>query len=116
MKPRDNDVAGLRISAEQEEAVERFAKLVVRFGMTTPTILFLETVKPMNRIGATTLVFFQPVLSPLMSFSSLGVLAELLEDRRAIEYLIRRVEAVDRGEPSPALAGEQGAPEEVRGG
>jgi hypothetical protein len=36
----------------QDQAVEKVARLTVRFGLTAPAILFLESIKPMSFVDA----------------------------------------------------------------
>ena len=109
MKSSDATTSGLLLTPEQEAAVEQLVDGVVRFGLETPAILFLESVKPMNRLGSTAMVFFQPVFAPFASWVSTGALAELLEDRRAIEYVIRMIERRDRRPQGPVLEPENPA-------
>jgi hypothetical protein len=78
----------------QDRAVERVAALTVRFGMTAPTILFLESVRPMSFVGSQAMLVLSPFVNVLASRAEWDALQTLLEDRRGIEVLIARIEEV----------------------
>jgi hypothetical protein len=76
----------------QDQAVEKVARLTVRFGLTTPAILFLESMKPMSFVGSQAMLAFSPFVNVLASRAEWDALQSLLEDRRGIEVVIRRIE------------------------
>lgn len=79
-------------SPEDDELLERLATNAVRFGMGVPAIFFLESVKPLNYIGAQVLTFFGPVATAFFPADDFQRLTALLERRDALEALIRKVE------------------------
>lgn len=78
---------------EEDALLEKLAAVAVRFGMGVPAIFFLESVKPMNFIGAQVLTFFGPVATAFFPVDDYQRLTALLERRDALEALIRKVEA-----------------------
>jgi hypothetical protein len=76
----------------QDQAVEKVARLTVRFGLTVPAILFLESMKPMSFVGSQAMLALSPFVNVLASRAEWDALQALLEDRRGIEVVIRRIE------------------------
>lgn len=89
------------ITDREVDLLDRIAKFVVRRGMTTPAILFLESVKPMNYLGSQVMAFFEPVVKILFSGQDYGELQQILERRESIEVLIQRIELADATGRSP---------------
>ena len=79
----------------ETKAADELAARVVRHGLTVPAVLFLESVKPLNMVGAQTLHFVSPMLGPLMPGWRVDEFAQFLEDRGSIEYLLRRIETLE---------------------
>ncbi len=71
---------------------EQLADRIVRVGMTVPEILFLETMRPLNNLGANTLHFLSPMMAPLMPGLGLEELAKFLELRPSVELLVCAIE------------------------
>ncbi len=76
----------------QDQAVDRVARLAVRFGLTVPAILLLESVRPMSFVGSQAMLALSPFVNVLGSRAEWDALQTLLEDRRGIEVVIRRIE------------------------
>jgi hypothetical protein len=75
--------------------IDRFAALVVKWDMTTPAILLLESVKPMNYISSQLLVFAEPIVQSVFNFRDYETFREALEKRQSIEETLQRIEARD---------------------
>lgn len=88
-------VPGLDVSAAQEAAVDRVARFIVRFGMTVPAILALETVRPLSFVGSQFMHLLSPSIGAFLTSREWDELAHLLEDRRGLEYVLRRIEQLD---------------------
>jgi hypothetical protein len=96
---------------EREAAImEKIASKVVEWKMTVPAILFLESVKPLNYIGAQTMVFFEPFVQALFNFSEYDTFREMMERRENVERLLLKIEEVD----AAALAREKATRRERR--
>jgi hypothetical protein len=93
----------------QKSVVELLCRQVVARGMTTPAILFLETVRPLNYVSSQVLQFFRPVLTVVADPAACRDLAEFLEHRGSIDYLCRRIEELAGRLPGDAKSNEQNA-------
>jgi hypothetical protein len=83
------------LTPEEEAVLERVAKKVVEWKMVVPAILFLESVKPLNYIGAQGMVFFEPLVQGVFSIKDYDTLRTVMEKRECIEILLLKIEALD---------------------
>jgi hypothetical protein len=83
------------LSAEEEELVDRLARLVVRRQLAVPAILLLDSSKPLAFLGGQALHFLEPMLASLVERPEYRAAAGLLEDRDKLEALLRRIEALE---------------------
>ena len=60
-----------------------------------PAVLFLETMKPLNFIGAQIMNFFGPFLESLVPGEQLYRFTEMMEKRENVEVLIQRIEELE---------------------
>ena len=82
---------------EERALIEVVCTEVVRRHMATPATLFLEPTRPLNYIGSQTMTFFEPVMrTVLRNPAKWEQFASILEHRGSIEYLCRRIEALDK--------------------
>jgi hypothetical protein len=79
---RDNDVI----------LIKKLADYVVRRNMSLPTIMFLESVRPLNFIGNQIMIFFKPILTHFFSANEYNKLANILENRKVVDMLINEIE------------------------
>jgi len=77
--------------------LDKVAGFVVRKGMATPAILFLESMRPLNFVGSQVMVFLQPILATFFSTQEYEQLAEILERRESIGILVERIEKQQEG-------------------
>ncbi len=80
---------------EHREVMDRFAQRVIDWRMTAVAIMFLESTKPLSFLGNQALIFFQPIVQSIFNFKSYDEVAEILEDRENIEYLLCKIEALE---------------------
>jgi hypothetical protein len=78
---------------EENELLDRIARKVCEMRLETPAIFMLESMKPLNFIGAQAMHFFAPFVEAFYGGPLYERLARLLEKRGAIEALIVRIEA-----------------------
>ncbi len=81
------------LSPEDEALLMKMATVVVNRGMAEPTVLFLETLGPMNFLGSQALHFLTPILNLACETRELEQAARLLERRDALPRLIVLIEA-----------------------
>jgi hypothetical protein len=99
------DPDGSLESTEDERAVaEKVCRMVVRRGMSVPAVAFLEMSRPLNRVAAQALYFFQPVASLALTGDDYNRFARFLERAGSIDFLSRRIEelAADAHDPPAA--------------
>jgi len=77
---------------QQQEVLDRVCAEVVRRGMTTPALMFLEMSRPLNFLGSQAMHFFQPMVSAVVDATGYQQFAMFLERRGSVEYLCRRIE------------------------
>ncbi len=96
MSAASYSVEGLHVSPEQVAAVDKIGRFVVRFGLTVPAILALESVRPLSFVGSQFMHLLSPSIGAFLTVPEWDSLAHLLEDRRGLEYVLRRIEELDR--------------------
>jgi hypothetical protein len=80
------------LAADDLALLERVAKRIVELRLEVPAILTLETGRPLSVLAAQSLYFFEPLLAGLLRVRDLHRFARLIEQREAVELLIRRIE------------------------
>ena len=89
----------LEVSADQKAAVDKVVRFLVRFGMTVPAILSLETMRPLSFVGSQFMHLLTPSIAVFLTVPEWDHLARLLEDRRGVDYVLHRLETLDRERP-----------------
>lgn len=102
-QPKDPGAAGdgkakPRFSPEDEALLAAMAGRVVRMGLATPAVFFLESVKPLSFIGSQALIFFEPFVRAFFNITQYEQFARLMEDREALERLLVLIETQDEEE------------------
>ncbi len=83
-------------SPEQLRVVEQLCGEIVRRGLATPAVAFLEMSRPLNYLGAQALYFWGPFLSAVLAGPAHQHLAAFLERHDAIDRLCRRIEELEQ--------------------
>ncbi len=90
------DPSGPTTPSDAEAAlVERMARWVVRRGLATPAIMALDCSHNLNFLASQAMVFFAPIVQIIFSGREYGVFTGFLERRGSIEYMCRRIEALN---------------------
>ena len=82
-------------SISDRELISNLAKKIVRHGLAVPAIFFLEMVKYLAFFGSQLLVFFGPIITVFIASHSYYKYAELLEDRKNVEFLLTEIEKME---------------------
>jgi hypothetical protein len=98
------------LTEREAEIMRKIAAKVVEWKMTVPAIVFLESVKPLNYIGAQAMVFFEPFVQALFNIAEYDTFREMMERRENVERLLQKIEELD----AEALAREKAARRERR--
>lgn len=83
------------IPEDEERVLTKVAERVVRWKMSVPALLFLESVKPLNYIGSQTMVFFEPIVQSVFNFKDYDSFQRAMERRENVERLMQKIEAAD---------------------
>jgi hypothetical protein len=86
----------LQVSPLQEASVDKVAQFLVRFGMTTPALFTLETMRPLSYVGSQFMHMLTPAVSTFLTSEAWNEMADLLEDRRGMDYVLKRIEKAER--------------------
>ncbi|MFB3909149.1 MAG: hypothetical protein ACE15D_12180 [Candidatus Eisenbacteria bacterium] len=78
-----------------EKLLTAVATKIVRMGLAVPAVFFLESSKPLSFVGSQALVFFEPFVKAFLNVASYDRFTALMEDRKNVERLIRRVEELE---------------------
>jgi hypothetical protein len=84
---------GRPLDAEDMALLERVADAVVRRGMESPAVLFLESMGPMNFLGSQALHFFTPLLDVVFPQRDIERVAQLLERRDTLTRLATLIDS-----------------------
>ena len=85
---------GIR-TPEDDKLFDRIAEATVRYRMTVPAILFLESVKPLSFVGSQALYFFEPMVRAVFTVPDYERFAALMERRENLEALLVAIERKD---------------------
>lgn len=82
-------------SDAEREVVDKVCAQIVKRHLTTPSLIFLEMSRPLNYIGSQTMHFFAPFVWAVTDPRGFETFAGFLERRGSIEYICRRIEALE---------------------
>ena len=83
------------VTEEQAMATEQVAKFLVRFGLAVPAILALESMRPLSVVGSQFMHILTPSITVFLTHSQWNSLAELLEKREGLDYMIQKIEEME---------------------
>ncbi len=87
---------GIAVPApEEEKLLRRMIDEIVRRGMAQPALLFLESLRPLNSVGAQAMHFLHPFASVIVQPQAYERIAAFLERRGSIEWICRAIEDAD---------------------
>ena len=75
--------------------ITQLAEKITSHGMSTPAIFFLEMVKYVSFLGSQLMVFFGPIITVFVQGHQYYQIAELLEDRDNVEFLLTEIERLE---------------------
>ena len=78
---------------ESKDFVEQAAEVIGQHGLHLPALIVLEAFRPFAFLGGQLLWVLQPSLGLVAPKTTIGELARFLEDSRAIDSLIERLDA-----------------------
>jgi hypothetical protein len=91
------DESSVKFSDEEIQLLNKIAGLIIKKRLGPVTVMFLESVRPLNFLGSQVMVFLQPIISFVISTKELDLLAKILEKRKSIPLLIELIEKKENG-------------------
>jgi len=83
-------------SLSDKQLISKLAKKIVRHGLAVPAIFFIEMVKYLSFFGSQLMIFFGPIITVFISSHMYYKYAELLEDRKNVEFLLIEIERLEK--------------------
>ena len=77
---------------ERNSIIESTAQAIVKRGMGSVAVLFLEMHKPLSFIASQSMMVAMPFIGPLVGMQRMANAGKLLADRANVERLITRIE------------------------
>jgi hypothetical protein len=74
---------------------DQIAEQVVRRGLVTPAVFFLELHRPLGFLAGQATHLLAPFLGPLIGLQNVRHLARLLEDPASVDRLLDRIERLE---------------------
>jgi len=87
--------ASTGLTPDEQNLLDRLARMAVKYSLTVPAIMFLEASKPLSFVGNQLMVFFKPMAGAIYTGADYDHAIRLLEDRENMEILIRRIEELE---------------------
>jgi len=84
------------LSVIEKEVITRIAGRIIKSGLVTPAVFFLEIVKPFSLLSSHALVFFGPIITAFVNHDKYYRATELLEDPKNVEFLLSEIERLDQ--------------------
>ena len=78
------------------QLIFHLAKKIVRHGLAIPAIFFIELVKYLAFFGSQLMIFFGPIITTFIESHLYYRYAELLEDRKNVEFLLTEIERLEK--------------------
>ena len=85
----------MSICQSDKQLISSLAQKIVRHGMAVPAIFFLEMVKYLSFFGGQIMIFFGPIITVFIPSHSYYKMAELLEDKKNVEFLLIQIERLE---------------------
>ncbi len=83
---------GAPTTGADRDPIGSLARRIVGTGLATPTILFIESTRPLGFVASQAVRFAEPVLGLFLGPESVDAVATALEDRKGIERLLAEIE------------------------
>lgn len=83
------------LTDQERRWLEQIAAKVVARRMTVPALMLLESVRPLNYVGAHALLFFKPIISLVVPPQRCDEVVELLQKRSALKSMADIIERCD---------------------
>ena len=83
------------LSKNDIDFINRLAKNIHSSGFVTPSVLFLEMVRPLSSLGSHAMVFMGPIVNGFMQSDGYYRAAELLNNKETLSILLDEIERLE---------------------
>ena len=90
-KIESNDI----LSEKDIEFLNRLANKIHKSGFVTPSIFFLEMVRPLSSLGGHAMVFMGPIITGFVKADGYYKAAELLNNKQSLVILLDEIERLE---------------------
>lgn len=80
---------------QKQDLIEHLSINIVKRGLGTPAIMFLEMNKPLTTIASSTAIVASPFLVPFLGFDRVDQYTQFFQSRENVERLIERIEELE---------------------
>jgi hypothetical protein len=105
------DASHLYEEQSHDPLLDRVAAQVVRRGLVTPAVFFLELHRPLSFLAGQATHALQPFLAPVFGYETVKRLARMLEDPANVDRLLDRIEQFEKEGLPPEAAASPVGPE-----
>ena len=83
------------LSKNDIDFINRLAKKIHASGFVTPSVLFLEMVRPLSSLGSHAMVFMGPIVNGFIQSDGYYRAAELLNNKETLSILLDEIERLE---------------------
>ena len=69
-----------------------FSLFIIKKDLSVLAVMSLESTRPLHWLGSQAVLFFEPFLNILIKGEKLKLFREAMEDKRYVDYLLKRIE------------------------
>jgi len=83
------------LSEKDIEFINRLASKIHKSGFVTPSVFFLEMVRPISSLGGHAMVFMGPIITGFVKADGYYRAAELLNNKQSLAILLDEIERLE---------------------
>ncbi len=83
------------LSEKDIEFINRLANKIHKSGFVTPSVFFLEMVRPISSLGGHAMVFMGPIITGFVKADGYYRAAELLNNKQSLVILLDEIERLE---------------------
>ena len=95
MPPLGKEIFDDKISQQDIDFIHRLAKKIQDSGFVTPSIFFLEMVRPLSSLGGHMMVFMGPIINGFVQTDGYYRAADLLNKKESLSILLDEIERIE---------------------
>lgn len=99
----NKEILDSKISQQDIDFIHRLAKKVHSSGFVTPSIFFLEMVRPLSSLGSHLMVFMGPIINGFVQADGYYRAAELLNKKDSLSILLDEIERLEMLDSKDAI-------------